>query len=137
VTTGSESPSASGRGAATSGSTQSIASGWRVSATDSTSPMLETGTIVNPKTLDCGGPGIQVDLGSLAGPVAKTVDIHISNHIDNSQNDGPFSVGGLEPSGYIVTGSITSTNPVWKENWYLGDWIPSGPTISVVNPTIG
>ena len=93
--------------------------------------------IVNPKTLDCGGPGIQVDLGSLAGPVAKTVDIHISNHIDNSQNDGPFSVGGLEPSGYIVTGSITSTNPVWKENWYLGDWIPSGPTISVVNPTIG
>jgi hypothetical protein len=93
--------------------------------------------IVSPKTLGCAGPGIQIDLGSLAGPVAKTVDIQITNHIDNSQTDGPFSVGGLEPSGYIVTGAITSTNPVWKENWYLGDWMPSGPNVSVVNPTIG
>ncbi|KXU84601.1 hypothetical protein CR51_41345 [Caballeronia megalochromosomata] len=93
--------------------------------------------IVSPKTLGCAGPGIQIDLGSLPGPVAKTVDIQITNHIDNSQTDGPFSVGGLEPSGYIVTGAITSMNPVWKENWYMGDWIPSGPTVSVVNPTIG
>lgn len=93
--------------------------------------------IVSPKTLGCAGPGIQIDLGSLAGPVAKIVDIQITNHIDNSETDGPFSVGGLEPSGYIVTGAITSTNPVWKENWYLGDWMPSGPNVSVVNPRIG
>jgi len=93
--------------------------------------------IVSPKTLGCAGPGIQVDLGSLAGPIPKTVDIQITNHIDNSLVDGPFSVGGMAPSGYIVTGAITNTNPVWQKNWYLGNGIPSGLTISVVNPRIG
>ncbi|SAK78264.1 hypothetical protein AWB75_04648 [Caballeronia catudaia] len=91
--------------------------------------------IINPKTLGCAGAGIQVYLGSLAGPVAKSVDIRITNHFDNSQTDGPFSVGGLEPSAYIVTGEIASMNPVWIENWSLGDWIPSGPRVSVVNPS--
>ncbi|SAK60669.1 Pectate lyase superfamily protein [Caballeronia temeraria] len=93
--------------------------------------------IVNPTTLGCAGAGIQVFLGSLAGPVARTVDIQITNHIDSDPDDCPFSVGGLYPSGYIVTGAITSTNPVWKQNWFMGDWIPAGPTISVVNPRIG
>ncbi|SAK71904.1 Pectate lyase superfamily protein [Caballeronia pedi] len=91
--------------------------------------------IVSPKTLGCAGPGIQVDLGSLAGPVAKTVDIQITNHIDNSLIDGPFNVGGMAPSGYIVAGTITTTNPVWKKGWYQGNGIPSDLTISVVNPT--
>ena len=103
---------------------------------DDNTAVLRAIRIVSPKTLGCAGPGIQVYLGSFAGPVAKTVDIQITNHTDNSQTVGPFGVGGLEPSGYIVTGAITSMNPVWKETWYLGDWIPSGPTVSVVNPTI-
>ncbi|SAK56807.1 Pectate lyase superfamily protein [Caballeronia fortuita] len=93
--------------------------------------------IVNPRTMGCAGAGIQIFLGSLAGPVARTVDIQITNHIDSDPDDCPFSVGGLYPSGYVVTGAITSTNPVWKQDWFLGDWITAGPTVSVVNPRIG
>ncbi|SAK99617.1 right-handed parallel beta-helix repeat-containing protein [Caballeronia ptereochthonis] len=104
---------------------------------DDNTAVLRAIRIVSPKTLGCAGPGIQVYLGSFAGPVAKAVDIQITNHTDDSQTTGPFGVGGLEPGGYIVTGTITSANPVWKETWYLGDWVPSGPTVSVVNPTIG
>jgi hypothetical protein len=103
---------------------------------DDNNAVLRAIRIVNPKTLGCAGAGIQVYLGSFAGPVAKTVDIQITNHIDNSTTIGPFGVGGLDPSGYSVTGLIKTINPVWKENWYLGDWISSGPTVSVVNPTI-
>ena len=110
--------------------------GLDIEPNDNTS-VLRAIRIINPRTLGCAGSGIQVYLGSLAGPVAKSVDIRITNHFDNSQTDGPFNVGGLEPSAYIVTGAITSMNPVWMENWSLGDWIPSGPTISVVNPRIG
>ncbi len=76
-------------------------------------------------------------LGSLAGPVAKVVDVRITNHTDNSTAIGPYGVGGLSPSGYKVTGLISSTNPVWKEGWYFGDWDPAGPKVTVVNPKIG
>lgn len=103
---------------------------------DDNTAVLHAIRIVSPTTNNCTGPGIQVYLGSFAGPVAKVVDIQITNHNDNSQAIGPYGVGGLDPSGYSVTGAITSTNPVWMETWYLGDWIPGGPTVTVVNPTI-
>ncbi|WP_236572579.1 right-handed parallel beta-helix repeat-containing protein [Burkholderia sp. 8Y] len=103
---------------------------------DDNSAVLQAIKIVNPTTQGCAGPGIQVYLGSFAGPVAKNVDIQISNHTDNCAI-GPFGVGGLELNGRVVTGAITSSNPVWKQNWYLGDWDSKGPKVSVVNPKIG
>jgi hypothetical protein len=103
---------------------------------DDNDAVLQAIRIINPKTLDCAGAGIQVYLGSFAGPVAKTVDIQITNHIDDSTTTGPFGVGGLEASGYSVTGRIRSINPTWKMAWYLGDWIASGPTVTVINPSI-
>ncbi len=92
--------------------------------------------IVSPTTRGCSGGGILVYLGAFAGPVAKNVDIQITNHIDTCTSDS-FAVGGLRLNGYVVTGAITTTNPVWKRNWYLSQWDSNGPKVSVVNPKIG
>ncbi|WP_244817777.1 right-handed parallel beta-helix repeat-containing protein [Caballeronia sp. Lep1P3] len=103
---------------------------------DDNSAVLQAIKIVSPTTQGCAGPGIQVYLGAFPGPVSKNVDIQITNHTDNCKI-GPFGVGGLQLNGRVVTGAITSTNPVWKQNWYLGDWDSKGPKVSVVNPKIG
>jgi len=103
---------------------------------DDNTAVLQAIKIISPTTRGCAGPGIQVYLGSFAGPVARNVDIQITNHNDNCAI-GPFGVGGLQLNGRVVTGAITSTNPVWKQNWYLGDWDSNGPKVSVVNPRIG
>ncbi|HEX8828587.1 MAG TPA: hypothetical protein VF778_10770, partial [Xanthobacteraceae bacterium] len=104
---------------------------------DNNAAVLQGIKIVSPTTTNCAGAGIQVYLSGLPGPTAKSVDIQITNHTDNCP-DGPFGVGGLGGlGGYSVTGTITTTNPVWKQNWYLGDWSSNGPKVSVVNPKIG
>lgn len=104
---------------------------------DSNDDVLQGIKINSPSTSGNAGAGIQVYLGALPGPVAKKIDITISNHTDTNTGSGPFGVGGLGGMGsYSVTGTIVTTNPVWTENWYKGDWSNAGPTISVVNPTI-
>ncbi|SAK63904.1 hypothetical protein [Caballeronia ptereochthonis] len=103
---------------------------------DNNNAVLQGIKIVSPTTKNCLGAAIQVYLGSLPGPVAKTVDIQITNHTDTGGGAGPFGVGGLELDGHTVTGSITSSNPVWTTNWYLGQWDSGGPKVSVVNPKI-
>jgi hypothetical protein len=34
-------------------------------------------------------------------------------------------------NGYVVKGSITSTNPVWKRAMSLEDWDKGGTTVTV------
>jgi len=103
---------------------------------DDNTAVLQAIKIVSPTTRGCAGAGIQIYLGAFPGPVAKNVDIQITDHNDNCPI-GPMGVGGLMLNGRVVTGAITSTNPVWKQNWYLGDWDSNGPKVSVVNPKIG
>jgi hypothetical protein len=98
--------------------------------------VLQAIKIVSPTTQGCTGGGILVYLGFLPGPVAKNVDIQITNHTDRCTTDS-FDVQGLRLNGCVVTGAITSTNPVWKKNWYFADWDSNGPKVSVVNPKVG
>ena len=103
---------------------------------DDNHAVLQGIKIVSPTTTNCLGAGIQVYLGSLPGPVAKTVDIQITNHTDTGSPGGSYGVGGLVLNGDTVTGAVTSTNPVWKTNWYFGQWDSAGPKVTVVNPTV-
>lgn len=98
--------------------------------------VLQAIKIVSPTTQGCAGGGILVYLGAFPGPVPKNVDIQITNHTDNCTTDS-FDVQGLQLNGCVVTGAITSTNPVWKKNWYFAQWDSNGPKVSVVNPKVG
>ncbi|MFM0053950.1 hypothetical protein, partial [Caballeronia grimmiae] len=104
---------------------------------DNNNAVLQAIKIVSPTTKNTLGAGIMVYLGGLPGPVAKTVDIQITNHTDTGSPGGSYGVGGLQLNGHTVTGAITSTNPVWKSNWYFGAWDNAGPNVSVVNPQVG
>jgi hypothetical protein len=104
---------------------------------DDNNAVLQGIKIVSPTTKNTLGAGIMVYLGALPGPVAKTVDIQITNHTDTGSPGGSYGVGGLELNGHTVTGAITSSNPVWKSNWYFGQWDSAGPKVTVVNPKVG
>lgn len=104
---------------------------------DNNNAVLQGIKIVSPTTNNCQGAAIQIYLGSLPGPVAKSVDIQITNHTDTGSPGGSYGVGGLGLDGHTVTGAITSTNPVWKTNWYFGQWDSAGPKVTVVNPKVG
>jgi hypothetical protein len=104
---------------------------------DNNNAVLQAIKIVSPTTKNTLGAGIQVYLGSLPGSESKNVDIQITNHTDTGSPGGSYGVGGLELDGYTVTGAITSTNPVWKSDWYFGQWDSAGPKVTVSNPKIG
>lgn len=92
--------------------------------------------IVSPTTNNCAGGGINVYFGFLPGPVSKTVSISITGHTDTGSPGGSFNVQGLQLNGYVVNGSITSANPVWKTPLSLEDWDKNGPTVTVTNARI-
>ncbi|TDY22985.1 hypothetical protein B0G81_3307 [Paraburkholderia sp. BL6665CI2N2] len=94
--------------------------------------------IVSPTTNNCAGGGINVYFGFFPGPVNKTVSISITGHTDTGSPGGSFNVQGLQLNGYVVNGSITSANPVWKKTGLsLEDWDKGGPTVTVSNARIG
>jgi hypothetical protein len=103
---------------------------------DNNNAVLTGIKIVSPTTSNTAGAGIQIYLSNLPGPVAKNVDIQITNHTDTGSPGGSYGVGGLSLNGDTVTGSITSSNPKWKSNWYFGQWDSAGPKVTVSNPTI-
>ncbi|MEZ0600937.1 right-handed parallel beta-helix repeat-containing protein [Paraburkholderia sp. IW21] len=102
--------------------------------------VLENIKIISPTTRNCAGPGIQVELGSFAGTQAKKVSISIDGHTDVSSKVCAFDVTDLHLNGYPVTGTITSTNPVWNvplnQAFLFTDWDAAGPKVSVINPRI-
>ncbi|KXU93640.1 hypothetical protein CR51_28845 [Caballeronia megalochromosomata] len=93
-------------------------------------------TINSPTTANCKGGGINVWFGSLPGPVSKTVSIAITNHVDTTSQGGSFAVQGLSLDGYVVNGTISSSNPKWKYPLIVEQWDSAGPKINVTNPTI-
>jgi hypothetical protein len=93
--------------------------------------VVENIRIVSPTTKNCAGGGILIYFGFFAGPVAKTVSVNISGHTDTGSPGGAFNVQGLQLNGYVVKGSITSTNPVWKRAMSLEDWDKGGTTVTV------
>jgi hypothetical protein len=93
-------------------------------------------TINSPTTANCKGGGINVWFGSLPGPVSKTVSIAITNHVDTTSPGGSFAVQGLSLDGYVVNGTISSSNPKWKYPLIVEQWDSNGPKINVTNPTI-
>ncbi|WP_144063517.1 hypothetical protein [Caballeronia insecticola] len=99
--------------------------------------VLENITINSPTTKNCAGPGIQIWLSDFAGNVKKTMIVNITNHVDTGSKVCAYSVQSL-PNGSNVTGSITSTNPVWgrplAQAYYHANWDPAGPKCTVVNP---
>jgi hypothetical protein len=99
--------------------------------------VFENISIVSPTTNNCAGGGILIYFGFLPGPVSKTVGISITGHTDTGSPGGSFNVQGLHLNGYVVNGSITSTDPVWKTAMSLEDWDKGGPTVTVTNAKIG
>jgi hypothetical protein len=99
--------------------------------------VFENIRIVSPTTNNCAGGGILIYFGFLPGPVNKTVSISITGHTDTGSPGGSFNVQGLHLNGYVVNGSITSANPVWKRAMSLEDWDKGGPTVTVTNARIG
>jgi parallel beta-helix repeat protein len=99
--------------------------------------VVENIRIVSPTTKNCAGGGILIYFGFFAGPVAKTVSVNISGHTDTGSPGGAFNVQGLQLNGYVVKGSITSTNPVWKRAMSLEDWDKGGTTVTVSGAKIG
>ncbi|SAL77630.1 hypothetical protein AWB68_05243 [Caballeronia choica] len=99
--------------------------------------ILQNIQIVSPTTANCAGGGILIYFGAFPGPVSKTVSISITNHTDTTSPGGSFNVQGLKLNGYVVNGSITSANPVWKRAMSLEDWDKGGPTVTVTNAHIG
>jgi parallel beta-helix repeat protein len=84
--------------------------------------VLQNIKINSPTTRNCAGGGIISYLGFFPGPVAKTVSVAITNHVDTSSPGGTFAVQGLQPNGYSVTGTMTSTNPTWWNPMSVEDW---------------
>jgi hypothetical protein len=106
---------------------------------DNDAALLENIVVTNPITRNNAGCGISIDLGNLPSSTPKKVNISITGH-NNSKCLGNFSVFDLHLNGCVVTGAITSTNPVWDMPMSYGyanvDWDSAGPKVSVINPTI-
>jgi hypothetical protein len=79
---------------------------------NSNQDVLENIRIVSPTTRNCR-TGILVYLKEIPGPIAKNVQVEISNHRDESSTDAAFSVSGLQTEGHVVTGRIVSFSPTW------------------------
>lgn len=104
---------------------------------DDNNAVLENIQIISPTTNNCQY-GILIYLGAFAGPTQKNVTITISNHHDTAARHAAMEIGGGTWNGYVVTGQITSTSPVYTNSAYgyeLDTWQSGGPTISVTNIT--
>jgi hypothetical protein len=98
--------------------------------------VIENIRIVSPLTRNCE-IGILVFLKELPGQRPKNVTIAITGHRDEGSRDSAFNVSGLRLRGYVVTGSITSTSPVWKspgkDGFISTDNDAAGPKITVTD----
>ncbi|MGR3895964.1 hypothetical protein FW760_16240 [Pseudomonas sp. 1176_21] len=68
--------------------------------------------IYNPSTINCAGPGIQVQLGAIGGSQAKIIDIEIHGHVDDGSIVGA-SVSGANPTLGTIRGTINIFDPSW------------------------
>ena len=73
--------------------------------------------INRPVTGDNTGSGIIVALINYDG-ATRDVDIRITDHVDDGSRGG-FSVLGTD-FGANVTGTIRTTNPIWRNNGFAG-----------------
>jgi hypothetical protein len=99
--------------------------------------VIENIRIISPFTRNCEA-GILVYLKELPGLHPRNVTIAITGHRDEGSREAGFIVSGLRLRGYVVTGSITSTSPVWerpgKDGFISADYDEAGPKIVVTNP---
>lgn len=95
--------------------------------------------INNPRTNNCAGMGIKIDLALLVdgvSPVAQYVDIVINGHVDygSAVGAGVFRAGVAA----AIQGEIVFNDPVWKHSsanaFVSEDWASIGPAVQLNRP---
>lgn len=98
---------------------------------------LDSITINRPVTGDNTGNGIVINLDKFEG-AEREVNILITDHEDDGSRGG-FGVGGVD-FGPNVTGTIRTTNPIWRNNGFAGfgadRWPDQNVAVEVVSPQV-
>ncbi len=99
--------------------------------------------IINPKTYKNGDIGISIGLSKLYKGVSfepKNISIEILNHVDDGSVHGIWlSTAAKSKSNTIVSGTLTFTNPQWKNNQLAIrgiTWIEPNIVFTLLNPKI-